>query len=108
IKKEFTTDLFTIQAERLDAFERKKADKLFGGELTMAQSDVLDLLKEGKNLGVISKELDISRDVVRHKMSAMKKKGYRFIPEYTKTVNPKVIKYEVINNREKKIIERKE
>lgn len=81
IKKEFTTDLATTIADRLERFEQKQTE---GAEprLTNHQRDVLELVRQRKNVKQIAEELGNTDRAVYQTMSEIRKKGVKIRPIY--------------------------
>jgi hypothetical protein len=77
LKKEFTGDLFSEIANKIEAQEQEKESKAMGKELTDKQREIVELLKRGRTPEMIATIRGISPQAVRQAIVLIKKKGFK-------------------------------
>lgn len=92
-KLEYTTRLNKKIVEELEGIDNKGKKRK---ELTEVQEDVLELLKQGKNVEQIAVLKDRNPRAIRKTIEFIRLKGYAFKPVYDAIRHSKILKYEVL------------
>jgi len=76
-KTEFTSKLNKMISNEVTQLDNEDEEQ-FGGNLSMAQQELVDLLVAGKDLDYIVKIKGSTKNIIKHDMSRVYNKGYRF------------------------------